>query len=80
MFSSVKKIIQDAKKGKIFILIDYKNRQNEGEQRLNKCCSCIRRQCISWIVGHDGFAHHPSQQRSSVIAVLDRLWAIHSES
>ncbi len=31
MFSSVKKIIQDAKKGKIFILIDDKNRENEGD-------------------------------------------------
>ena len=28
MFSSVKKIIQDAKKGKIFILVDDKNREN----------------------------------------------------
>ncbi len=31
MFSSVKKIIQDAKKGKIFILVDDKNRENEGD-------------------------------------------------
>ena len=28
MFSSVKKIIQDAKRGKIFILVDDKNREN----------------------------------------------------
>jgi len=31
MFSSVKKIIQDAKRGKIFILVDDKNRENEGD-------------------------------------------------
>ena len=31
MFSSIKKIIQDAKKGKIFILVDDKNRENEGD-------------------------------------------------
>jgi 3,4-dihydroxy 2-butanone 4-phosphate synthase/GTP cyclohydrolase II len=31
MFSSMKKIIQDAKKGKMFILIDDKNRENEGD-------------------------------------------------
>jgi 3,4-dihydroxy 2-butanone 4-phosphate synthase/GTP cyclohydrolase II len=31
MFSSISKIIQDAKKGKIFILVDDKNRENEGD-------------------------------------------------
>ena len=30
IFSTIKEIIKDAKKGKIFILVDDKNRENEG--------------------------------------------------
>ena len=30
-FSKISSIIQDAKKGKMFILVDDKNRQNEGD-------------------------------------------------
>ncbi len=31
MFTSISKIIKDAKKGKMFILVDDKNRENEGD-------------------------------------------------
>jgi len=31
MFSSIKKVIRDARKGKLFILVDDKNRENEGD-------------------------------------------------
>ena len=30
-FSSVREVIKDAKKGKMFILVDDKNRENEGD-------------------------------------------------
>ena len=30
-FSSIKKIINDAKKGKMFILVDDESRENEGD-------------------------------------------------
>ncbi len=31
MFTSINKIIKDAKKGKMFILVDDENRENEGD-------------------------------------------------
>ena len=31
MFSSIKNIIRDARKGKMFILVDDENRENEGD-------------------------------------------------
>ena len=31
MFTSINKIIRDAKKGKMFILVDDENRENEGD-------------------------------------------------
>jgi len=31
IFSSIKKILQDAKKGNMFILVDDKDRENEGD-------------------------------------------------
>ena len=42
-FSSIKEIIKDAKKGKIFILVDDKNRENEGDLVIpaSKCNSKI---------------------------------------
>ena len=40
-FSSISSIIQDAKKGKMFILVDDKNRENEGDLVIpgSKCSS-----------------------------------------
>ena len=42
-FSSIKSIISDAKKGKMFILVDDKNRENEGDLVIpgSKCNSKI---------------------------------------
>ena len=31
IFSDIKSIVKDAKKGKMFILVDDKNRENEGD-------------------------------------------------
>ena len=31
IFSDIKSIVRDAKKGKMFILVDDKNRENEGD-------------------------------------------------
>ena len=42
-FSPIKSIIKDAKKGKMFILVDDKNRENEGDLVIpgSKCNSKI---------------------------------------
>ena len=43
IFSSIQTIIKDAKKGKMFILVDDKNRENEGDLVIpgSKCNSKI---------------------------------------
>ena len=43
IFSSIQKIIKDAKKGKMFILVDDKNRENEGDLEVpgSKCNSKV---------------------------------------
>ncbi len=49
-FSSISSIIQDAKKGKMFILVDDKNRENEGDLIIpgSKCNS----KCINFMAKH----------------------------
>ena len=43
LFSSIKEIIRDAKRGKMFILVDDKDRENEGDLIIpgSKCSSKI---------------------------------------
>ncbi len=43
IFSSIPSIIKDAKRGKMFILVDDKNRENEGDLVIpgSKCTSKI---------------------------------------
>ena len=43
IFSDIKSIVKDAKKGKMFILVDDKNRENEGDLVIpgSKCNSRI---------------------------------------
>ena len=47
-FSKISSIIQDAKKGKMFILVDDKNRENEGDLIIpgSKCSSKV---LTSWL-------------------------------
>ena len=49
-FSKISSIIQDAKKGKMFILVDDKNRENEGDLIIpaSKCNS----KCINFMAKH----------------------------
>ena len=40
-FSRIKDIINDAKKGKLFILVDNKDRENEGDRKRRKLTQSI---------------------------------------
>ena len=50
IFSSIKEILKDAKKGKMFILVDDKDRENEGDLIIpgSKCNS----KCINFMAKH----------------------------
>ena len=47
-FSKISSIIQDAKKGKMFILVDDKNRENEGDLII-PVLNVILKVLISWL-------------------------------
>ena len=47
-FSKISSIIQDAKKGKMFILVDDKNRENEGDLIIPGS-KYIQKALISWL-------------------------------
>ena len=50
MFASISKIIKDAKKGKMFILVDDENRENEGDLVIP--ASKIRPKDITFMAKH----------------------------
>ena len=48
IFSDIKSIVRDAKKGKMFILVDDKNRENEGDLVI-QAQNVIQELSISWL-------------------------------